>query len=142
MLSVDEFAEKLVALNPGNDDFCVSVDTLVVSVDSSRHQDLIPWIFRLFEANPLSDCGAPGTLVHLTEQFYPRYKDLLLASLRDKPSFSAILMANRILNSRLSPSERSQYLSALTEVACNRGIHPDLCQRAQHFVEYQEGKSR
>lgn len=129
-----------MALDPRNDEFVLSVDSLLESLPVECHESLIPAIFRFFEKHPLEDCGAPGTLVHLAEHFYPSYKSILLNSLARAPSYNAILMANRILNSNLSAQERQEYLSALSDVAIQPGVNPALAKQARHFIEHQAKK--
>lgn len=141
MLSTREFEESIMSLDPTDDDFVLQVDNLVESVEEKNYEQLIPSIFRFFESHPLDDCGAPGTLVHLVENFYPNYKDSLLNSIKNSPNVVAILMVNRILNSNLSPQERDEYLSALNIVALNGEISDRLNNKAKHFIEYQASKS-
>lgn len=131
MNSLREFEHQLFRLDPAATDFLLRVDELVEAVpESDRNEGLIEPIFAFFEAHPLDDMGEPGTLVHLTEGFYPSYTERLLDSLRTQPSYNAILMANRILNGRLSDQERSKYMSALVETAKT----PDLPRALQDLV--------
>ena len=112
------------------------VDELVEAVpDAEKDAGLIEPIFAFFEAHPLDDMGAPGTLVHLLEEFYPRYAERLLCSLRTRPSYSAILLTNRILNSRLSAQKRSKYRSALAEAVAAPDLPKTLRDLANHFLE-------
>ena len=140
MTVTENFEARLMELDPRDDEFVLSVDTLLESLPVECHESLIPAIFRFFEKYPLEDCGAPGTLVHLTEHFYPSYKSILLNSLARAPSYNAILMTNRILNSNLSAQERQEYLSALSDVAIQPSVNPVLAQQARHFIEHQAKK--
>ena len=135
MTNPQEFEHALMRLDPNEPDFVQRVDELVAGVPESVHSALIEPIFRFFEAHPLSDAGAPGTLVHLTEQFYPTYKDRLLESLRNRPSHNAILMTNRILNSRLSHEDRSAYMSALDDVSERNGLPASLQSLVDGFLK-------
>jgi len=134
---VKAFENKLLALDPEAVDFVLRVDELVSEAGDEHGARLVPPIFRFFAANPLADIGLPGTLVHFTEQFYPSYKHLLLESLRDSPSVHTVLMANRILNSKLDASERAEYLEALAAAALNPLAAPEVREQASHFVRYQ-----
>ena len=137
MDTVRNFEIRLLELNPRGDSFVLEVDKLVESVPPSYQASLIPAIFRFFEKYPLEDCGAPGTLVHLTEHFYPSYKGILLESLARAPSLNALLMVNRVLNSNLSEQEREEYFSALRGVAERVDIHQSLANQASRFISYQ-----
>ena len=140
-LTASNFEIHLLELDPREDSFVLRVDKLVESVPLSCQADLIPSIFRFFEKYPLEDCGAPGTLVHLTEHFYPSYKDILLESLARAPSLNALLLVNRMLNSDLPEQEREEYFSALRDVAERVDIHPSLANQASRFISYQSQKS-
>jgi hypothetical protein len=98
-----DFEKRLMVLDPIDDDFPYLVDELLDSIDQNYHQDLIPSIFKFFEENSLNDCGMPGTLVHFVEYFDPFYLEILIESIKRKPSYNTILMTNRILNSDLNP---------------------------------------
>jgi len=117
------------------------VDELIESIDVKDHEKLIPSIFKFFETYPLDDCGAPGSLVHLTESYYPSYKALLFNSLQKQPSVNTILMVNRILNSALSDIERNEYLSLLKSVASNDNVATELKNEAKDYIDYQTEKS-
>jgi hypothetical protein len=142
MDTVKLFELRLLELDPRDDSFPLEVDSLVSSVPSELHADLIGAIFRFFEKYPLEDCGAPGTLVHFVEHYYPAYKSVLLCSLASSPSINALLLLHRILNSELTTGERSEYLDALSQVAHRTDIHATLVRRAEGFVDYQNRKGR
>lgn len=139
MIEIEAFRGRLLALDPEAPDFLLQVDGLV-SEASAHGVALVPAIFEFFEANPLADVGLPGTLVHFTEQFYPSYKALLLESLRAVPSVPAVLMANRILNSKLGSSEREEYLTALAAAASHTLAPAEVQDQARHFIAYQHGR--
>jgi len=134
---VEAFERKLLALDPEAVDFVLKVDELVSQAGDEHGAALVPSIFRFFAANPLADIGLPGTLVHFTEHFYPSYKPLLMESLRNSPSAHTVLMANRILNSKLNATERADYLEALRSAAQNPFAAPEVREQASHFVKYQ-----
>lgn len=136
MNSHKEFEKQLLRLDPTAADFLLRVDELVEAVpEFDRNDGLIEPIFTFFEAHPLEDMGAPGTLVHLTEGLYPSYVERLLDSLRAQPSYNAILMVNRILNGRLSTEERSKYMSALVETANTPNLPRSLRDLIHRFLE-------
>ena len=129
------FENELMRLNPDALDFILQVDELVGAVPESEQAALVEPIFKFFEANPLNDVGAPGTLVHLVERFYPSYSNRLLESLLTRPSHNTILMANRILNARLDAPERSRYMAALEHVVGVHGLPKVLRDYASHFLD-------
>lgn len=129
-----------MALDPGSTNFELEADKLIAAYGDELRDELLRPIFRYFAAHPLCDVGAPGTLVHFAEQFYPSYKPLLLRSLEQQPSYNTILMANRILNSQLEAGEREEYLRALASVSSSSVAAPELREHAKHFMEYQRGR--
>ncbi len=135
-----DFERELLALDPDAVDFVIRVDELVASLPPDGHESMLPSIFKFFEEHPRSDVGVPGTLVHITEHFWPKYKPLLLSSLARAPSYCAVLMTNRILNSELSDSERAEYIRALRAVVESSDAHQEVRNAAQHFIEYQAAR--
>jgi hypothetical protein len=140
MISASEFQSRLLMLDLQAVDFETQVDGLLAQADLSDLNGLLNAVFRFFENHPSEEAGVPGTLVHFAEHYYPAYKPTLLRSLSASPSASAVLMVNRILNSELSPSERSEYLSALAEVKDSPKASSIVRARAEHFIAYQHGK--
>ena len=140
MTSLLDFESALQVLDPQSDDFVLAVAELLGRVPESLREETIPSIFSFFEKHPLEDMGAPGSLVHFVEHSYPRYKEVLLASVRERPSYNAILMINRILNSQLTAAERHEYLSSLRAVVASPTCPKPLVSEARHFIDYQSGR--
>ena len=136
MRRIEEFESRLMNLAPNEDDFVLKVDELVEDF-AGDFEPLIPAIFRFFEKNALEDCGAPGTLVHLTEDYYPKYVPELLESLKRRPSYNTILMINRILNSELTAEQRTEFMDILTQISEKATLEPELRKEASDFIAYQ-----
>jgi hypothetical protein len=115
--NIDEFEARLRLLNPDEVDFVHQTDELVEALDPGIRSNVYEAVFRFFEAHPDSDCGAPGTLVHHLEEFYPNYVDALVDSLHRKPSYNGVLMVNRILNSEVKGGLRTRLLKSLQKAA-------------------------
>ena len=120
---LDTFAERLQILDPESDDFVLQVDVLVEDLDPGLGAAVAPSILAYFEAHPNSDMGAPGTLIHYLESFYPSYVDALMESLSRKPSLNAVLMINRILNSPDIASRLRAELTRALEAAALSAAH-------------------
>ncbi len=136
MSKVETFESILMTFDPQDDDFLLRVDDLVEEF-SEDFEPLIPSIFKFFERNPMDDCGAPGTLVHLIEEFYPNYVPALLESLRRRPSYHTILMLNRILNSEISSEQRTEFTGILNHIKNNEFVESELREEAADFLYYQ-----
>ena len=66
--------------------------------DENAFEYLIP-LFNILENNLEIDYGMPGPIVHFMEMFYERgYEELLLESVKRKPTSHTIWMLNRIMN--------------------------------------------
>ena len=94
--SVADFSDQLSRLDPDDDAFVLHVDHLVNQTSPATLEVAYPAIFRFFEAHPEHDCGMPGTLVHMMEDYYPNYVDSLMESVERTPSTNTVLMVNRI----------------------------------------------
>jgi hypothetical protein len=115
--SISEFERRLHALDTEDVAFVVLSDQLIEELDPSLHEHVFNAIFRFFESRPDADCGAPGTLVHHVEHFYPNYVDSLIGSVDRKPSYNGVLMIHRILNSDVDISLRNRLLPALVRAS-------------------------
>ena len=138
---LERFEEELLNLDPAADEYLHQIDMLLVGINEEYYENLIPSIFKFFEKNSLSDCGTPGTLVHLVEVFYPIYLPQLIDSINKKPSYNAILMVNRLLNSELSNTTRIELMYILKNIASNSAIAPMLQKESREFIEYQNEKN-
>lgn len=140
-MDVMQFELGLFKLKPDDDDFSYKVDQLVELVPEESRESLIPSIFKFFEHHPLDECGMPGPLIHLVEDYYPKYRTILLASLQKTPNSSSILMINRILNSSLSQEERSEYIASLEAVMNNENVNQQLQEEVSSYLDFQSGKN-
>lgn len=134
-----EFGAALQELDPGREDLESSVDDLIGRLDASDVRSCIDRVFEFFEAHPVADLGAPGSLVHFVEQFYPEYKARLLFSLRKAPSISSVWMTNRVLNATLGKPDRARFLASLQGVAMNPAVDAGVQAFAKRFVDLQQG---
>ena len=140
-MDITQFELELLKLKPDNDDFAYVVDQLVELVPIELRESLISSIFKFFESHPLEECGMPGPLIHLIEDYYPKYKDILLTSLQKVPNSSSILMVNRILNSTLSEEERGEYIASLEAITNNEKVNQQLQDEASSYLNFQSEKN-
>ena len=131
-----------MSLDPEAVEFPLWIDELIVGVPESLQSQLIPSMFKYFEFNPDFSKGAPGTMVHFIEAYYPTYKNALLDSLVRNPSQMCVLMVNRILNSKLDPEDRAEYMAALEVVRDYPNAHASVRKEADVFLKYQQSKAR
>jgi len=135
--TVDEFERRLNGFDPEKEDFVLQIDDLVASLSQDIAASVYEPIFHFFENHPKADCGAPGTLVHHVEEYYPNYVASLRDSVRRAPSYNGVLMINRILNSNISDEERTEYLNTLRSVVSKGTAPEEVRSMTKRFLDRQ-----
>lgn len=136
--STDDFRERLKRLDPYADDFVIQTDELVEGLSPEIANAVFPAVFEFFEAAPDADCGAPGTLVHLVEHYYPNYLAALKDSVRRRPSYNGVLMINRILNSDLDRAERFELMEILRATVTDQDAPEEVIEMTERFIARRE----
>jgi len=73
-------------------------------------------VLRFMEESPACEFGTPGALVHFVERFHGKgYEDLLIESIRRRPTSHTVWMLNRILNATREPERRRRLIDLLRE---------------------------
>lgn len=132
--TASEFRHRLMQLDPLADEFVVDADELLEDLSPEIADAVYPVIFEFFEATPEADCGAPGSLVHHVEHFYPNYLAELKDSVRRAPSYNGVLMINRILNSDLSSPERNELMEILAAISAKADAPEEVARMAERFI--------
>jgi len=132
--TVHEFESRLRSLDPGHYAFVVRADELVADLSANIKDKVYEPIFRFFELHPDADCGAPGTLVHHVEEYYPNYLDALVDSVRRKTSYNGVLMINRILNTKIDDELRERLLGVVTLASHDENAAHHVREMASGFV--------
>ena len=132
--SVADFSDQLNRLDPDDDAFVLQVDDLVEQTSPGTLEAAYPVIFRFFEAHPENDCGMPGTLVHMMEDYYPNYVESLMESAKRTPSTNTILMVNRILNSDVDGDLRDRLIECLRNASVHKGSQL-VGEEAQRYLD-------
>jgi len=131
----EAFSELLFQLNPDDDAFVLHVDDLVTNTIPDVLERAYPAIFRFFEAHPENDCGMPGTLVHMMEDYYPNYVDELIESVNRVPSTNSVLMVNRILNSDVDEELRNRLIQCLRDTCTRKNAASLVKEEAQRYLD-------
>jgi hypothetical protein len=141
--TVEEFETRLNRLDPDDSAFVLRIDELIGDVAPSIADKVYLAILQFFETHPNADCGAPGTLVHHIEEFYPNYVESLIESVNRRPSYNGALMVNRILNSAIDPKLRSRLLAALVGIIKgHEQLAAHVLEMVRDFIERQSGDPR
>ncbi|WP_158442742.1 hypothetical protein [Rhodopirellula baltica] len=133
--SVADFSDRLNGLDPDDDAFVLHVDDLVEQTSPATLEIAYSAIFRFFEAHPENDCGMPGTLIYMMEDYYPNYIDDLLDSIGRTPSANTVLMVNRILNSDVDSDLRRRLIQCLRDASMNSSGSPLVKEEARRYLE-------
>lgn len=133
--TTEEFENRLGALDPEDVAFIVHTDELIEDLSPFLSDKVYEPIFRFFEVHSHADCGAPGSLVHHVESFYPNYVNALLESVRRTPSYNGVLMINRILNSDIDDELRRRLFDALLIASSDATVVSQVRKMADGFVK-------
>jgi hypothetical protein len=133
--TADEFENRLLLLDPEEDAFVIHADELIEDLSPSINDKVYEPIFRFFELHPLADCGAPGTLVHHVEDYYPNYVEALIDSVHRKTSYNGVLMIHRILNSDVDDELRRRLFDAVLRASNDATAAPHVREMAVRFVQ-------
>ncbi|SKA85651.1 hypothetical protein SAMN02745166_01177 [Prosthecobacter debontii] len=136
--NTDDFRNQLMRLDPYVDEFVLHVDQLVEQLAPEIADSVYPAIFEFFETAPDADCGAPGTLVHHVERYYPNYLPALKASVRRKPSYNGVLMINRILSSNLDAVVRNELMEILRVTVADQAVPDEIIEMVEGLIERRE----
>lgn len=140
--TIELFCIRLEKINTESDylmeDLYNATELIEIEEDISGAFDAI---FTLIENNPNTDFGSPGPLVHLIEQYYPKYAPNLIQSVQSKPTLLTTWMINRILNSKLTAEKREEYIQALDSVKNNATADKEIKEQAQHYIDLQTCES-
>jgi len=119
------------------DDFVESSNQLVGEwASSGLGAEAVEPILRFVETHPHIDFGSPGPLVHFAERFYGHgYEDILLESLRRRPTALTVWMLNRVINGTKAPSTRRQLIDVMQQVTKHPLADHAARESAQHFLD-------
>ena len=139
--SREEFRRCLLKLDPEHPGFPRYCDELLESVSPEVAGRAYNEIFEFFRLHPESDMGAPGSLVHFVEDYFPNYVPALKHDARVYPSYNLILMINRILNSDISQDERADLMEILKETRDNASLPESVRVLSGDFLNFQNDKA-
>lgn len=93
-------------------------------------------LINVIESNPEIDYGMPGPVIHFIENFPTEdYVEILLNSLKRKPTSHTLWMLNRIIND--SPANKEEYIEVLYETSRRSDVEADIKETAKFFYEFQ-----
>ena len=125
---IDDLAEAVEDVNLSLAERSGLIKQLLLNIEKQEELEFTSW-----------------SLIHFIESLdqddFTNYNSLLLESLKRKPKFLNLLLVNRLLNSLPSMAgNRTMFLVALKEVACNYSFEEIVRNKANEFHEYQMNK--
>jgi len=98
----------------GNEDFDDTAEVMVDRMKRSSDPSLfLEPVIRFIEENPDTEYGEPGALVNFAESYYKNgYEELLVSSVRRRPTRHSLWMLNRMIND-LSNPDRDSYIALM-----------------------------
>ena len=109
------------------DDFKLASIEIVEKLKKCENPfDFVEPILKFMEANPLSDFGVPGALVHFVESFSGKgYEELLYESVKRCPAMHTIWMVRRIINDETF-LDKQKFIELLIEARLQNDLDEDI----------------
>ena len=114
-----------------------SVVSAIRQMDAPR--EMVPLLFRWFEAHSEHVVGSPGPFVHFIEEELDYFR-ALEESLSAKPTDHTAWMVNRIANGETDPTKAIHWVTLLKAVACHPLADEACKETAQDFISHQSGR--
>jgi len=95
--------------------------------------DYVEPLINIMESNPEIDFGSPGPVVYFIEKFPTEdYEEILLNSVKRKPTSHTLWMLNRIIND--SSPKTEEYIRILFETSKRSDVEEDIKETAKFFL--------
>lgn len=118
------------------EDFYETNAILEKILEKDNALDYVEPLINIMESNPEIDYGMPGLVIHFIENFPTEdYVEILLNSLKRKPTSNTLWMLNRIIND--SPANKEEYIGVLYETSRRNDVEADIKETAKFFYEFQ-----
>lgn len=120
-VNIHNLEQKLIEISESNN-FEYESDKIIRSLIKNRPGvDSVGSILRFMENHPGIEYGMPGSLVHFVERFYKKgYEELLLKSVKRKPTMHTIWMLNRIINDIVDADVLQKMYGVMSQASCNK----------------------
>ncbi len=117
----------------GLDDFELVMEDNIMKLEIQNVGiEAVEPLLRLMERHPLVDFGMPGAIVHFVERYYKKgYEELLVESIKRKPTMHTVWMLNRIINGSENPKRYIEIMNSIVD--CN-DIEDEIRNQARKFM--------
>jgi hypothetical protein len=101
-------------------------------------------ILLFMESHPQIDYGAPGPLVHFMERHYKSdeeyrntYEELVVESIRRKPTAHTVFLLNRLMNGAKVPEKKQRFMAKMAEARTSPSADQPTIEAIDGFLEFQ-----
>lgn len=118
----------------GTDDFELIMEDCTMQIEETGLGiEAVTPLLQLMERHPLDDFGMPGAIVHFVETFYKNgYEELLLESIKRRPTMHTTWMLNRIMN---ADKENKEYFDAMKGILERSDVEEAIRNSAREFLD-------
>ena len=128
-----EIAIKEIENSIGSDDFELVMEDNIMKLEIQNIGiEAVKPLLQLMERHPLVDFGVPGAIVHFVERFYKKgYEELLVESIKRKPTMHTVWMLNRIIN---GSENKKDYIELMKAIIEHNDIEDEIRNQARAFM--------
>lgn len=132
-MSTMETIVNEIESNIGSDDFEYIMEKNISKLEEQGAEiEAVEPLLKLMERHPLEDFGMPGAIVHFVERFYKNgYEQLLVDSVKRRPTLHTVWMLNRILNAN---ENREYYANVMEEIINSDNLEEEIINQAKAFL--------
>ena len=128
-----EIAIKEIENSIGSDDFELVMEDNIMKLEIQNIGiEAVKPLLQLMERHPLVDFGVPGAIVHFVERFYKKgYEELLVESIKRKPTMHTVWMLNRIIN---GSENKKDYIELMKAIIEHNDVEDEIRNQARAFM--------
>ena len=128
-----ETAIKEIENSISSDDFELVMENNIIKLEIQNVGiEAVEPLLQLMERHPLVDFGVPGAIVHFVERFYKKgYEELLIESIKRKPTMHTVWMLNRIIN---GSENKKDYIELMNDIAECNDVEDEIRNQARAFM--------
>ena len=128
-----EIAVKEIENSIGSDDFELVMEDNIMKLEIQNIGiEAVKPLLQLMERHPLVDFGVPGAIVHFVERFYKKgYEELLVESIKRKPTMHTVWMLNRIIN---GSENKKDYIELMKAIIEHNDVEDEIRNQARAFM--------
>ena len=128
-----KIAIKEIENSIGSDDFELVMEDNIMKLEIQNVGiEAVEPLLQLMERHPLVDFGVPGAIVHFVERFCRKgYEELLVESIKRKPTMHTVWMLNRIINGSENKKDYIELMNAIID--CDE-VEDEIRNQARAFM--------